>query len=511
MMRRFLALLATASLLLCAGCGRIGPDYVRPTVDLPENWKTINGADPSLWRPAQPADAGPKRDWWTLFGDDMLNELEGGCLAGNPNLAAALARLDQALAQSAGRGAALYPTVQLGASASRSRSSADRPLSAPGVPNSSIIQNDFRPVFSASYEFDWLGRIRRDIEGARASAAQADADMENVRLILTAQLASVYFQLRQQDEEIGAVSESAALQEKVLRLIMRRYQLGAAGQADVVQQTALLESTRAQLRLLSAQRNQQENALATLTGTPAARFRLPPGKLPAVAPAIPVAVPSHLLERRPDVASAERAMAAANAQIGVAKAAFFPILSLTPSYAGYESRIIPDLLSVPALTWSLGLAATQTLFDGGRIAAGVDFAKAGYALTVANYRQSVLSAIEETQNGMGNLQELNAALRSQEAAVRNQNRAYEISLRRYQEGLDNAITLATIQQNQLAAKRVQSQIYGGRFVSLVGLIKALGGGWEGPAASVQPHPCGAPGVGEADDECRKTILPQVKR
>lgn len=478
-MRRAATLLAASSLLLCSACGLIGPDYVRPGIDLPETWKSVPVANPSEWGEARPADERPKRDWWTLFGDETLNELEARCLADSPSLAAAVARLDQALAQSAGRSAAIYPTVRLDAAASRYRTSADRPLSSPGVQTNSIIQNDFRSALSVSYEIDWLGRIRRDIESARASAQQAGADMENVRLILTAQVAQTYLQLRQLDEEMAAVAESAALQDKVLRLITRRYQLGASGQADVVQQTALAESTKAQLALLTAQRNQQENVLATLTGTPAASFRLAPGRLPSQAPIIPVAVPSKLLERRPDIASAERAMAAANAQIGVARAAYFPTLNLTSAYAGYESRSLNNLLSAPSLIWSLGLAATETIFDGGRIAAGVDYAKAGYALSVANYRQSVLTGFQETQDALSNLDELKVALERQTEAVRNQDKAYQFGLRRYQEGLDSAINLATIQQNQLAAKRVQSQIYGSRFVLMVSLIKALGGGWEG--------------------------------
>ena len=483
MMKRPSIFLAASILLVGAACSPIGPDYVRPAVELPDSWKSVPQADPAKWRQASPADGQPKRDWWTVFGDETLDTLEARCLAGNPGLQAALARLDQAQAQVAGHAAALYPTVQLAAGASRTQVSADRPLASLSSVNSTIIQNDFRPILAVSYEFDWLGRIRRDIEGTRASAEQARADTENVRLVLTAQLAQAYFQLRQLDEEIATLTETASLQEQVRRLIERRYAAGASGQADLVQQTALAETTQAQLHLVSAQRHQLEDALATLTGTPAPDFRLPPGGLPVTMPDVPVALPSALLERRPDIASAERAMAAANAQIGVARAAYFPVVNLMPTYAGYESRTVADLFSVPALIWSVGLAATETLFDGGRIASGVDSAKAGYALSVANYRQSVLGAVQEAQDALGNLQEIDLALKRQDAAVRNLNKAYQISLRRYKEGLDNSITLATIQQNQLAAKRVQSQMQGSRFLSQVGLIKALGGGWSAQAAA----------------------------
>jgi outer membrane protein, multidrug efflux system len=463
--------------LLSAGCSPLGPDYQRPALEMPQEWKS--SVNDSQWQLAQPADDVPKHDWWTIFGDEQLNHLENRSLQDNPTLQAALTRLDQALAQSSMHAAGQFPTVQLGASGSRTRTSANRPVSSYGAVNSSTIQNDFRPQLSVSYEFDWLGKIRRDIEGARASAQQARADQENVRLVLTAQVASAYFQLHQYDEEIDLLSQSTASQQKVLDLINKRYTQGAAGQADLAQQSALLESSQAQLELLKAQRNRQENALATLSGTPAASFHLPPGKLPKSLPDTPLVLPSSLLERRPDIASAERAIVAANAQIGVAKAAYFPSLTLSPTYGGYESNRLANLFSAPSLIWSIGIAATQTLFDGGRTSAGVDFAKAGYVGTVASYRQAVLTAIQESQDAMDTLHELALARQKQDEAVRQQNKAYRISLARYREGLDNALTLAVTQQNQLAAERILSQIQGNQFLSSVGLIKALGGGWQG--------------------------------
>lgn len=459
---------------LCAACAAVGPDYKRPAIaDMPGGWKT--GTD---WQPASPADAVPKKEWWKRFGDTQLDELEAGCLKDNPSLKVAVARLDQARAQSNSHGAATLPTVALNADAARSRISANRPLAAYSVPNSSTVQNDFSPNVTVSYEFDWLGRVRRDIESVRASAEQAAADQENVRLVLTAHVASAYFQLRQLDEEIGFVSGSIALQQKVLGLTRIRHDLGVAAENDVVFQKALVESNGAQLELLKNQRKQAEDALATLTGVPAASFNMSSGTLPEHIPAIPVGLPANLLERRPDIASAERAMAAANAQIGVAKAAYFPSLILGPTFGGYESNSMSNLVSTPSLVWSIGLQASQTLFDGGRISAGVDFAQAGYAAEVSSYRQAVLVAIQEAQDALGNLRGLESARLRQEEAVRDENKAYEITLLRYQEGLDNALTLATVQQNQLSALRVQSQIRGGQFQSAVSLLKALGGGWQ---------------------------------
>jgi len=470
-MRRILLIVALP--LLCAACSTIGPDYTRPVItDMPAAWKTEPG-----WQSASPADANPKKAWWIIFGDTQLDELEENCLKDNPNLKSAVARLDQALAQSTSHAASLLPTVALQADVTRSRISANRPLASYNTQNSSTVQNDFKPALTVSYEVDWLGRVRRDIESAQANAGQALADRENVRLVLTAQVASVYFQLRQIDEEIGFVTGLIALQQKVLELIRTRHEFGVAAKSDVVLQSALIEANKAQIELLKNQRKQTENTLATLTGVPASSFRLSAGSLPANIPMIPVALPATLLERRPDIASAERFMAAANAQIGIARAAYFPTLSLSPVLGGYESNDLSKLISVPSLLWSVGVHSTQTLFDAGRIRAGVDFAQAGYVAARANYRQSVLVAIEEAQDALGNLHGLASARQKQDEAVRDQNKAYEITLLRYQAGLDSALTLATIGQNQLAALRVQSQLRGSQFVSAVSLLKALGGDW----------------------------------
>ncbi|OHX12840.1 hypothetical protein BI347_04485 [Chromobacterium sphagni] len=457
-----------------AACSAVGPDYQRPASDLPAQWKSDND-----WLPAAPADALPKTEWWSAFGDGELNRLESEALSRSPTLQAALARLDQAEAQSRVHGAAALPAVSLGAAASRSRISADRPLSAYGSSNSSVVQNDLKPTLGVSYEIDWLGRVRRDIESARASAEQAAAEQANVQLLLTAQLASVYLQLRQQDEEIRLLDGIVAAQQRVLELtrIRRRNGLDAAG--DEALQTAAVAANRAQRELLLNQRRQNEDLLATLSGTPAAGFRLAPGALPASAPQIPAGAPSLLLQRRPDIASAERAMAAANAQIGVARAAYFPQLTLMPTYAGSESSSLANLFSTPALIWSIGLQATQTLFDNGRTRANVDYAQAGYRAALANYRQSVLQAVQEAQDALGTLHGLDAARRQQDEAVRNQDKAYAIAKLRYREGLDNALTLAIVQQNQLTAQRTQAQLRGSQLIASVSLLKALGGGWQG--------------------------------
>ena len=287
--RRILA--AAALLLATAACAPIGPHYVRPAVsDMPAGWKTEPG-----WHPARPADAAPKKAWWKALADGELDRLEAAALAANPSLRAALlARLDQARALARAHGAALYPTVQLDTAVSRARISADRPLANYDTPNSSTVQNDIKPSLAVSYEVDWLGRVRRDVESARAGAEQSAADGENVRLLLTAQVASAYFELRQLDEEIGFVADTVAVQQRVLELIRVRHDLGAAAESDVAEQRALLESNRAQLDLLRNQRKQTENLLATLTGTPAADFVLGTGAPAARVPEIPVGLPAGI-------------------------------------------------------------------------------------------------------------------------------------------------------------------------------------------------------------------------
>lgn len=470
---------ASASLLalVCVACAPVGPDYVRPKTQLPETWKSVAGAEQFVWNTTSPKDGLAKSDWWTVFGDAQLNQLEEQCLANNANLQAAVAKVAQAKAQYGIQFAAQLPSLQAGATVSDQRISADRPLSSYTTPNYSTIQNNFSPFLSASYEFDWIGRVRRLTESANASLEQAKADKENTQLLLTGQLALAYFKLRQLDEETTALTDSIALQEKVLLLITKRHDLGLASDVDIQQQIALAESTKAQLEILKGQRNELEDMIATLTGVPAAGFHLALGKLPETLPHLPLSVPSTLLERRPDIASAERAMAAANAQIGVAKAAYYPMLTLSPALIGYQSNSMATLLSVPAMIWGIGVSATQTLFDGGKTSSGVDYASAGYSLALANYKQTVLSGIQDAQDALGNVQQLALARSSQEKSLASLNKALKLATLRYEAGLDNSLTLSFVQQNQLLGVRAQAQIKGSQFASSVGLVKALGGFW----------------------------------
>ncbi|HSY97317.1 MAG TPA: efflux transporter outer membrane subunit, partial [Steroidobacteraceae bacterium] len=306
-----------AAVAVAAGCA-VGPDYHKPAADVPPAWQPE-----APWREAAPNDAALKGDWWRLFQDDALNPLVDRALAGNQNLRVAAARLDQARAQLTAAAADLYPAVGLSAAAARGRTSANRPLSAYSVPNQAIVQNDFELGPTVNYEADLFGRVRREVEGARASAQQAEADFENTRLLLTAQLVTDYFALRELDAELAVVRHSLDLQRDALGFIASRHDLGFATGLDLAQQQALVDASATQLELLDYQRAQYEHAIATLVGIPAPNFTLPAALATSSLPAIPLGVPSDLLQRRPDVASAERSMAAANARIGVARAAYY--------------------------------------------------------------------------------------------------------------------------------------------------------------------------------------------
>ena len=303
----------------------MGPDYQRAEAPLAPAWQPA-----APWQAADPSDTKLKGRWWELFHDPALNPLVDQALTANQSLKVASARLDQAHAQLSIARADLFPTVELGASATRAKTSANRPLSSYTVPNQSTVQNDFKIGPQVSYEVDLFGRVRREVEGARASAEQAEADYENARLILIATLSSDYFSLREVDAEIEVVRHSLDLQRDALTFVQSRHDLGFATGLDLAQQQSLLDSSATQLELLGVQRAQLEHAIATLVGTPAPLFKLAPAPLVSPLPSLPVGLPADLLQRRPDVASAERAMAAANARIGVAKAAYFPNIQLLP-------------------------------------------------------------------------------------------------------------------------------------------------------------------------------------
>ena len=471
-LRRAPGALALALVMGLAACAA-GPDYQKPALDLPVSWQLD-----APWREATPDDVAAKGPWWQRFGDAQLDALEQRALAGSPTLAAAAARLAQARAVVAAGSSAQLPQLTLGTRDARQRISANRPLSSYNSTNFSTIQNDFTLSLSTSYEVDLAGRVQRSVEGARASAEQSAADLENTRLLLTAELAVDYFSLRALDTELDVLTRSIALQRRSLELVTARRDLGAASGLDVAQQQALLDTTLTQVDVLRRQRAQFEHAIATLTGTPAPLFSLAPEVKVFEPPAIPLGVPSDVLQRRPDVAAAERAMAAANAQIGVASAAFYPSVLLGPS-VGYESRDLSTLFNAPSLLWSIGVSATQSIFDGGRVRANVDFAKAGYDVTLANYRRVVLTAMQEVEDGITGLAALDRASTQAQTAVASARRVLDMATSRYEGGASTYFDVITAQQSLLTSERQAAQLLGQRQLSSVFLVKALGGDWQG--------------------------------
>ncbi|MDB5989435.1 MAG: transporter [Herbaspirillum sp.] len=467
------AALAGLMLTTLGGCA-VGPDYHKP--DQAQDQPPAAWAVEAPWRAGEPGDAHAKGAWWERFGDPVLSQLEQQAMANNQTLAAANARLAQARANVTGVAAGQLPQVGLASRASRLQISGDRPLTNYNSPNFSTVQSDFSLALTVNYEADLFGRVRRSVESVRASEQQSVADLENTRLLLSADLAANYFSLRQADSELRVVNRSIALQRRSLELATARHELGATSGLDVAQQETLLESTLTQLDLLRRIRGLYEHAIATLIGTPAPLFSLPVTEGEVTPPAVPLGLPSDMLQRRPDIASSERAMAAANAQIGIASAAYYPSFILNPTY-GFDSNSMTTLFNAPSLMWSFGVSVSQTLFSGGRIGAGVDFAKAGYQGTVAIYRRTVLTALQEVQDGITGVVTLDSALVQTQKAIVSARQAVDIANARYEDGVAIYLEVISAEQALLSNERQLAQLNGQRLLVSVFLIKALGGDW----------------------------------
>jgi outer membrane protein, multidrug efflux system len=466
------ALLAAALLAVCTvGC-TVGPGYKRPTAQVPDAWK---GEGP--WQTAAPKDAIPKGAWWQVFHDAELDRLEQELLPANQSLVAAQDRLSQARSQARIASSAYFPALSADPSGQRQRLSGNRPLSGSTVATAPVTQNVFTVPFSVSYELDLFGRARRNLEAANASLQGSAADLENVRLVLTAELAADYFNLRELDREAGVVRQSVEIQQKGLDLVNRRHEGGVASGLEVAQQAALLDSTATQLSLVLQQRAQFEHAIAVLTGKSASAFSLAEAPFDAAPPAIPTGVPSEILERRPDVATSERQMAFENAQVGLAMAAFYPHITLGGS-GGWESRDIATLINAPSAFWSLGGDLLQPIFNGGRNRANLAARRAAYDESVANYRESVLVAFQQVEDGLSGLALLNQGAKTQQAAVADSRRALDIANSRYVGGVTTYLDVITAQSALLNNERLATQLLGQQMVTSVFLVKALGGAWD---------------------------------
>ncbi|MFY9903806.1 MAG: efflux transporter outer membrane subunit [Terriglobales bacterium] len=463
------ALLMACSLAGTLGC-TVGPRYKRPSAQVPDTWK---GEGP--WQAAAPKDAIPKGAWWQIFHDPQLDGLEQNVLQANQSLSAAQDRLAQARAQARIASSAYFPVVSTDPSGQRQEIAANRPFSSGELPP--FTQNNFTIPFNVSYEPDLFGRVRRTLEAANASLQGSAADLENVRLVLTAELAADYFNLRELDREAGVVKESVEIQQKGMDLVNHRHEGGVANGLEVAQQAAILDSTATQLQLVLQQRAQYEHAIAVLTGKAASVFSLPVEPLEAVPPAIPTGVPSEILERRPDIATSERQMAFENAQVGVAMTAFYPHITLS-GQGGWQSRDIGNLLSGPSALWALGGDVLQPIFNGGRNRANLASTRAAYDESVANYRESVLEAFQQVEDGLSGLAFLDQAAKTQQAAVADSRRALQLANDRYVGGVTTYLDVITAQSTLLSNERLATQLLGQRMTTSVYLVKALGGAWD---------------------------------
>ena len=472
---------------LLSGC-TVGPNYKKPAATAPPQWDVA-----APWRESAPKDSVPKGEWWAVFNDDELNAFEKQTLAENQTIKISIAHLEQARATAAIQVATLFPTLNAGTSSlgpnlGHQRLSGNRPTNGVPITLQPVQQNTFVLPFTVSYEVDLFGRRRRSIEAAEASYQANAADLENVRLLVTSQLAGDYFNLRQLDSEIGILRRTVEALQKGLDLVNSRHSGGVASGLDVAQEETLLHTTQTQATLLEQQRKQFEDAIAVLVGRAAPDFHVPIKELSAEPPPINAGLPSDVLERRPDIAEAERQMAVANAQIGIARAAYYPSLSLF-GQAGWESASISRLANVQSIFWGLGANVAEDIFTGGARRAQVQFSRAGYDANVASYRETVLGAFQEVQDDLTGLSVLNDAQQSQQQAVDAARRTLDISTDRYSGGLVSYLDVVTAQQNLLTDEQELAIIHGQRLVTSVLLVKALGGGWDASSlAAVQVKP-----------------------
>lgn len=454
-------------LLLAAGCV-VGPNYKRPSVTVPPAYKEGGGTA------TQPSTQNFQEKWWEIFSDPQLNALEEQIRISNQNLKASEAQYRQARALVRFYRAEYYPTGTVNPSISRIRTSDNKP---PVSSFSGVAYNDSLLPGDLSYEADAWGRIRRTVESARASAEASAADLATVNLSVQSELAEDYFELRSADAQKKLLDSTVSDYEKSLQLTENRHTGGLASDLDVQQARTQLETTRAQDTDVGVARAQFEHAIAVLIGKPPSSFSLSFSPVTGPPPTVPLGLPSLLLQRRPDVAATERQMGAANAQIGIAKAAFFPSITLTAS-GGFESGSLGTLLQGPGLFYTLGAAAAETVFDAGQRRANVQEQQAAYDQTVANYRQTVLSAFQDVEDNLAALRILEDEAKTQDVAVDAARRSVVLSTNQYKGGVTDYLTVLTAQSAALADERSAVDILRRRMDASVLLIKALGGGWD---------------------------------
>ena len=467
-MKSFCVGLTALVLSLCAGC-MVGPDYTKPSVPMTPAYKEDQG-----WKLARPRDNISRGKWWEIFGDAQLNALEEQVTEANQNVKIAEARFRQARALIGFFRAGLFPTVTAGAGATSLRESPNAPF---GSSSREASTRDFLLTGDVSYEIDLWGRIRRSVTSARDEAQATAADLETARLSIQAELAFDYFELRSADAQQRLLNDTVKAFDEALQLTIRRFEGGAAPKSDVAQARTQLETTQVQATDIGVQRAQFEHAIAVLIGKPPAEFSLQPAPLDLQPPDIPAGLPSELLERRPDIAAAERRVAEANEQIGIAKAAYFPTVTLN-ALLGFESSSIRNLGGWQSFLWAVGSSLAQTIFDGGRRRATSEAALANYDATVASYRQATLDAFQQVEDNLAALRILEQETQQQDRAVVSARESLQLFTNRYKGGVDNYLQVITAQTVALTNERNQVDIMRRRMDASVLLVKALGGGWN---------------------------------
>jgi NodT family efflux transporter outer membrane factor (OMF) lipoprotein len=474
------AVLFLAARTLVSGCA-VGPKYKVPAVTAPPAYK-----ESSNWKPAQPNEQQLGGNWWEIFQDPQLNTLELQINVSNQTLKAAVAQYQESRAALRYVRADYYPTVTAAPSATRQEYSSNRP---PQSSFDGLTFNDFVLPVNFSYQANVWGRVSRNVEAYREQAQATAADLAVMNLSMHATLAVDYFAARTLDAEEKLLRDTVAQYQQSLQLNDDLYHGGLGSQVAVEQAQTILQTTRAQLVDVGVSRAQYEHAVVVLVGKAPADFTLPPLPLTTPPPPIPVGVPSELLERRPDIAAAERRVAAANAQIGLAESAYYPLVNIVGT-GGFESGSITTLLQGPGAMWSIGASLAQTLFDGGRRRAGTDEAKASYDSAVASYRQTVLISFQQVEDNLAALRILEQEAGVQTLAVEAAQRSLDLSNSRYEGGVTSYLEVITAQNADLSDELTSVNILGRRMASAVLLIEAIGGGWDRNSLSQRPECCG---------------------
>jgi NodT family efflux transporter outer membrane factor (OMF) lipoprotein len=472
---------SVAGTLLFTGCA-VGPKYRTPSLPTPPAYKEIGN-----WKTAQPNDNNLGGNWWEIFQDSELNALEQQINVSNQNLKAAVAQYQQSRAALRYVRADYYPTVTASPSATRERFSNNRPPASSGLDG--LTFNDFVLPLNLSYQVNAWGRVSRNVESFREQAQASAGDLAVVSLSMHAALAVDYFAARTLDAEEKLLQDTVTQYQQAFQLNQDRYEGGLASEVEVEQARTILETTRAQMIDVGVARAQFEHATAVLLGKAPADFTLPPLPLTAPPPPIPVGIPSELLERRPDIAAAERRVASANAQVGLAKAAYYPLVNILGT-GGFESGTITTLLQGPSALWSVGASAAVTVFDVGRRRAFNDQAKAAYDSSVAFYRETVLSSFQQVEDNLAALRVLEQEAGVQETAVQAAQRSLDLSNTRYEGGVTSYLEVITAQNAALSDEVTAVNILGRRMASAVLLMEALGGGWNRSVLPSRPECCG---------------------